>query len=424
MSSPVISVRGLGKRYQISGRGSHDTLRDHLAHGAKALFHRVAGGKAGDGGDSGEFWALRDVSFDVQQGEVMGVIGRNGAGKSTLLKILSQITDPTTGEIRVRGRVASLLEVGTGFHLELSGRENVYLNGAILGMTKAEIKKKFDEIVAFADVEKFLDMPVKRYSSGMYMRLAFAVAAHLDPEILVVDEVLAVGDAEFQKKCLGKMQDVSARDGRTVLFVSHNMAAIQQLCSKIVLLEGGEVKFQGGVQAAIEAYLGDNRPASDGMVDLSDWKARKGVEHVKIKALKFLTLGGAQKSEFLMGEPVQLCIEVVFDREVVEPDVGFALLTSHKQPLFASALSDCGPVKNAGPGTMIYSASIDPCQLMPGAYRFALVVMRKGGDVYDFVDEVPGFTVLPIPSENSIQPDLRWGSLFFKFPWRVEPVTK
>ena len=206
-----------------------------------------------------EFWALRDVSFDIRPGEVTGIIGRNGAGKSTLLKILSRITEPTTGEVRLGGRVASLLEVGTGFHPELTGRENVFLNGTILGMSRSEIRRKFDEIVAFAEVEKFLDTPVKRYSSGMYMRLAFAVAAHLEPEILIVDEVLAVGDAEFQKKCLGKMGDV-ARGGRTVLFVSHNMSAVQALCSKAILLQGGQVERMGATGPIVAEYLARMEP--------------------------------------------------------------------------------------------------------------------------------------------------------------------
>ncbi|MBI5775194.1 MAG: ABC transporter ATP-binding protein [Verrucomicrobia bacterium] len=255
MSAPIISVHGLGKEYRLGATLAHDTLRDHLMHAVKSLGRREPR-RAPE-----SFWALRDVSFDVQPGEVIGVIGRNGAGKSTLLKILSQITEPTTGEIRVRGRLASLLEVGTGFHPELTGRENIFLNGAILGMSKAEIKKKFDEIVAFAEVEKFLDTPVKRYSSGMYVRLAFAVAAHLEPEILVVDEVLAVGDAAFQNKCLGKMESVAKQEGRTVLFVSHNMTAVQVLCGRIIHLRAGRVAGIGAVDEQVRAYLTEQKEA-------------------------------------------------------------------------------------------------------------------------------------------------------------------
>ena len=208
------------------------------------------------GGESEEFWALKDVNFEVKRGEVVGIIGRNGAGKSTLLKILSRITEPSDGRVEIKGRVASLLEVGTGFHPELTGRENIYLNGAILGMTRAEIRRKFDEIVAFAEVERFLDTPVKRYSSGMYVRLAFAVAAHLEPEILIVDEVLAVGDAEFQKKCLGKMKKAAAGQGRTVLFVSHSMSAVSALCHRGIVLHRGRLLFDGLVEDALARYLG------------------------------------------------------------------------------------------------------------------------------------------------------------------------
>jgi lipopolysaccharide transport system ATP-binding protein len=250
MSDPVISVEGLSKRYVIGHELRHDSLRDTLHHTARKLWRRL---RWGTGFQTEEFWALRDVSFEVKQGEVVGIIGRNGAGKSTLLKILSRITEPTEGTVTIKGRVASLLEVGTGFHPELSGRENVFLNGAILGMSRAEIRRKFDEIVAFAEVEKFLDTPVKHYSSGMYVRLAFAVAAHLEPEILIVDEVLAVGDAAFQKKCLGKMEKV-ASGGRTILFVSHNIEALRATCRTGILLESGQLKMAGAIQDVIGRY--------------------------------------------------------------------------------------------------------------------------------------------------------------------------
>jgi lipopolysaccharide transport system ATP-binding protein len=247
MPPPVISVSGLGKRYLLSHQRRSDTLRDSLAQSFRGLF---GGGKAAN---AEEFWALRDVSFEVRAGDVVGIIGRNGAGKSTLLKVLSRITEPTTGRATIRGRIASLLEVGTGFHPELSGRENVYLNGTILGMTKAEIDQKFDEIVDFSGVEKFLDTPIKRYSSGMKVRLAFAVAAHLEPEILIIDEVLAVGDAEFQNRCLGKMKDV-ARSGRTVLFVSHNMAAVLAFCSRGLWVDHGQIGWDGDIRTVAARY--------------------------------------------------------------------------------------------------------------------------------------------------------------------------
>jgi lipopolysaccharide transport system ATP-binding protein len=253
---PLLSVERLGKRYRLRHRADpagYSTLRDTISGALAAPFRRGNGTRA-VATTTDDFWALRDVTFDVAAGDVVGIIGRNGAGKSTLLKILSRITEPTAGRVTLRGRVASLLEVGTGFHPELTGRENIFLNGAILGMTRQEIRRNFDSIVAFAEVERFLDTPVKRYSSGMYVRLAFAVAAHLEPDILVIDEVLAVGDAEFQKKSLGKMRDVG-RGGRTVLFVSHNMAAVQALCSSALWLERGNVAASGATPAVINQYL-------------------------------------------------------------------------------------------------------------------------------------------------------------------------
>lgn len=259
----AITLDGIGKCYQLGLRSEkYLTLRDSLVSAIKAPFVRMAG-LHGEGPEKGRFWALKNVSFEVQRGEVIGLIGRNGAGKSTLLKILSRIVEPTEGRARLKGRVASLLEVGTGFHPELTGRENVYLNGAILGMHKAEIDQKFDEIVAFAETEKFLDTPVKRYSSGMYVRLAFAVAAHLEPEILMVDEVLAVGDAEFQKKCLGRIQQVAQGDGRTVLFVSHNMGAVKRLCDRAIYLKDGMVVSAGATDAVVDQYMNSGFDPAD-----------------------------------------------------------------------------------------------------------------------------------------------------------------
>jgi ABC-type polysaccharide/polyol phosphate transport system ATPase subunit len=275
MSNPVIRVAGIGKKYLIGHRHdrgeSYVALRDVLARGARnaarSLGDLIRGRPNVAGDEVEEFWALRDVSFDVGAGDVVGIIGSNGAGKSTLLKVLSRITEPSAGRAEIRGRIATLLEVGTGFHPELTGRENIMLNGAILGMSRAEVRAKFDEIVDFAGVERFLDTPVKRYSSGMYVRLAFSVAAHLEPEILVVDEVLAVGDADFQKKCLGKMQSVT-RSGRTVLFVSHNTAALASICNRGIVLASGQVVFDGGIEAALARYR-DARDRGERVVDVS-----------------------------------------------------------------------------------------------------------------------------------------------------------
>jgi lipopolysaccharide transport system ATP-binding protein len=298
--APAIRVDGLSKRYRLIPAGERlgeRTFREDVVRLALKPFRWLVRG-ARRATPAEEFWALRGVSFDVAQGEVIGVIGRNGAGKSTLLKVLSRITRPTEGSVRLRGRIGSLLEVGTGFHPELSGRENVFLNGAVLGMPRAEIRRKFDEIVAFAEVEKFIDMPVKRYSSGMYMRLAFAVAAHLEPEILLVDEVLAVGDAAFQKKCLGKMEAIAGQ-GRTVLFVSHNMAAVARLCGRGLLLEKGQLAFEGTVERAVELYQkGAVQHTADGVSHFANRSGSGAIQFAKVRILNDkgqpeLSCGGA-----------------------------------------------------------------------------------------------------------------------------------
>jgi lipopolysaccharide transport system ATP-binding protein len=310
MSDLVIKVENLGKKYIIGHQKQerYTALRDVVAEGVKSIGHRLQGKKQPEDPTQEEFWALKDVSFQVKQGDRVGIIGRNGAGKSTLLKILSRITEPTEGRINIKGRVASLLEVGTGFHPELTGRENIFLNGAILGMSRVEIAHKFDEIVAFAEVEKFLDTPVKRYSSGMYVRLAFAVAAHLEPEILIVDEVLAVGDAAFQKKCLGKMKSVSG-EGRTVIFVSHSMPTITSLCEDAVLLEKGRVIKGGKASEVVMAYY-TSGVSSPACIDLSHSTDRKvGDEYVQ------LTYGAIQNSqveinpEILLNEPFRIVMK-------------------------------------------------------------------------------------------------------------------
>ena len=325
MGNTVIKVDNLSKRYIIGHQKQdrYQTLRDTLAIGAKRFGKRLlhpfqaSSGQPLLGDDeSEEFWALKNVSFEVKQGDRIGIIGRNGAGKSTLLKILSRITEPTKGKAQIKGRVSSLLEVGTGFHPELTGRENIFLNGAILGMSRQDIRKKFDEIVAFAEVEKFLDTPVKRYSSGMYVRLAFAVAAHLEPEILLIDEVLAVGDSQFQKKCLNKMEEVS-QEGRTILFVSHNMAAVQALCTIVVTLHNGLVSSIGEVEPTIKKYLlgvnkGDN---NCGQVFYSD-KSFSAMEF-KLYSMKALDQNNKIRSDFVNSEPI--FIELEFSLQVKIP---------------------------------------------------------------------------------------------------------
>lgn len=316
MSDIAVSVQGLSKRYRLGARQKdHGTLRDHLMSGLRALLNRNSeGGKgaksigaAESARDLGSFWALQDVSFQVKQGETVGIIGRNGAGKSTLLKLLSRITEPTDGRIELYGRVAALLEVGTGFHSELTGRENVYLNGTILGMKRAEITRKFDEIVAFAEIEQFIDTPVKRYSSGMAMRLGFAVAAHLESEILIVDEVLAVGDAAFQKKCLGKMEGV-AKEGRTIFFVSHNMPAVTRLCARGILLEEGKLCRDGSSYEVVNAYLHSELGTMSSREWLDPLKAPRG-EVAMLRAVRVRTKEGQSAEKFDIRKPVGLEME-------------------------------------------------------------------------------------------------------------------
>lgn len=312
MGNTVIRVENLSKSYLINHQEqkSYSTLRDTLSNSILGLKKRFRHQKQNpSNAKKEEFWALKDVSFEINQGDRVGIIGRNGAGKSTLLKILSRITEPTSGSISIKGRVASLLEVGTGFHPELTGRENIFLNGAILGMSKAEIKRKFDEIVGFAEVEKFLDTPVKRYSSGMYVRLAFAVAAHLEPEILIVDEVLAVGDAQFQKKCLGKMQDV-ASEGRTVIFVSHQMAAVSNLCSSCIVLKAGELVSCAHTEQAIQDYLKlGNLNSQHNRNNLQNFRPSWAESY--IKSARILNLNGQEQSKFKLGSDI--IFEMVFE---------------------------------------------------------------------------------------------------------------
>ena len=326
---PIIEVRGLGKRYEIAHmRGGYIALRDVIATVARRPFSFLAHkAKQAAGMEKKEaFWALRGVEFNVHRGEVVGVIGANGAGKSTLLKILSQITPPTEGEVILRGRVGSLLEVGTGFHPELTGRENIFLNGAILGMKRREIAAKFDQIVEFAGVEKFLDTPVKHYSSGMYVRLAFSVAAHMEPDILLVDEVLAVGDAEFQKKCLGKMDEITRKEGRTILFVSHNLAAIQQLCHRCILLDSGKIKRIGPTQDVIDFYqehVGDSQS-----VDLRRETQRRGSGLVRFVDFYTEDAKGTRLNTIRSGEDATfvLSYECASPADIKTVDVGLSIM--------------------------------------------------------------------------------------------------
>lgn len=302
MSETVVKVEGLGKRFFLGHERSGE-LRETLGRKLRHIFTR---GRV----EKGEFWALRDLNFEINRGDIVGIIGRNGAGKSTLLKILSRITDPTTGRFEINGRVSSLLEVGTGFHSELTGRENIFLNGTILGMRRAEIKRKFDEIVAFSGVENFLDTPVKHYSSGMRVRLAFSVAAHLEPEILIIDEVLAVGDAEFQKKCLGKMDEVSKKEGRTILFVSHNLAAVNRLCHRGILLTEGRAAIDSDVSNALSYYAHQNRTTIDAAGSLRNLELRKGNGLVRVQNIRLINQELQEISVAVTGSTVILQVQL------------------------------------------------------------------------------------------------------------------
>jgi lipopolysaccharide transport system ATP-binding protein len=391
----VISVENLSKSYRLGQIGSR-TLTEDLnrwwARLRKQPDPYLKIGQADHGNQRGEYiWALKDVSFTVQQGEVLGIIGRNGAGKSTLLKILSRITAPTSGQIRVKGRIASLLEVGTGFHPELTGRENIYLNGAILGMSKQEVARKFDEIVDFAEIEQFMDTPVKRYSSGMYVRLAFAVAAHLEPEILVVDEVLAVGDAAFQKKCLGKMGDV-AKKGRTVLFVSHNMAAIEALCHKGFVLSQGEITYAGSVEEVIRNYFqlhGVSESESGNL--LSHPGRRQGYQPILQKVNLFSN--DIETRTIQMGQ--ELKISSVFSSEIPIPNVRFGIAI---EDFLGRRILGFSPSFQA-PHLILHPVSggefslVIPCiRLLPGNY-FLTLIIGSGGRDWDRVDQAVEFTV-------------------------------
>lgn len=364
MSDTAVRVSRLGKLYRIrhERRQPYVALRDVIADRVRNLWRRTEAGGAVE-----DFWALSDVSFDVSRGDVVGIIGRNGAGKSTLLKVLSRITEPTTGRIELDGNVASLLEVGTGFHPELTGRENIFLNGAILGMSRAEIRRKFDEIAAFAEIDRFLDTPVKRYSSGMYVRLAFAVAAHLEPEILIVDEVLAVGDAQFQKKCLGKMGDV-AKSGRTVLFVSHNMAAVAALCQRAILLKAGRVALDGTPDAAIREYL--NESSLTGPSSLAE-VPRKGSGRARFTGFHLEDQRGTRVATVQSGDDVRLVFEFECEAtEVGRPfDVGFGIHSTYDECLFVLYASYVGKTLAVSKPRGRFVCQIPHLPLSPGTYH-------------------------------------------------------
>lgn len=405
MSNTVIRVENLSKKYIIGEQrqGRYTTLRDRLTDGAKYISRILSPVQQQSihKPNRQEFWALKDVSFEIKQGDRVGIIGRNGAGKSTLLKILSRITEPTTGRIALHGRVASLLEVGTGFHPELTGRENIYLNGAILSMSKVEIKKKFDEIVDFAGVEKFLDTPVKRYSSGMYVRLAFAVAAHLEPEILLVDEVLAVGDVQFQKKCLGKMKEVSKTHGRTVLFVSHNMDAIQRLCHQCVILERGQLDAYGDTASSIARYLSHNcyNSSPNQWIDISNI-SRKGTGEASFVAVQYSSLNEATAFQPYPAGAIEFFLAIVSDLPRSIGSLAVTLYDQFGNKLVNADTISLGQIIRLQKGHNVVGLKIENLYLNPGVYVLGLWLANPLGEVFDDAESVMEIEVVDLESEG------------------------
>jgi len=420
MNSSAINIENVGKRYLIThGASNYRTLRETITDVASAPFRRL---RRGGGIQKEEFWALRDVSLQIQPGEVVGMVGRNGAGKSTFLKILSRITKPTTGRITFRGRIGSLLEVGTGFHPELSGRENIFLNGAILGMSRREITEKFDEIVEFAEVTQFLDTPVKRYSSGMYVRLAFAVAAHLEPEILLVDEVLAVGDAAFQRKCMGKMSQV-ARQGRTILFVSHNMGAITRLCEKVLWFEKGRLKESGPAEQTVARYL------SSGVQDLGEVTFREngnkppGSEFVELEAVRIRDRNGRITSTLDVRFAFKIEIQYRVLQRTSNLRIGARINTHDGTVLLISTDRDGREEIQRDPG--VYTSQ---CEIPGELLNYGQYSVSVGSDfpmvrTHFQVDPALTFHIEQTGGSGDHLYDGRSGYFRLQLPWKVEAIS-
>jgi len=419
---PIVKVHNLSKRYVIGRpREEYSTLRDSIASACTAPFRALRArfnGTTHDPPSGVAVWALRDISFEVMPGEVMGVVGRNGAGKSTLLKILSRITDPTVGEAELYGRIGSLLEVGTGFHQELTGRENIFLNGAILGMKRAEIKRKFDEIVAFAGVDQFIDTPIKRYSSGMYVRLAFAVAAYLETEILLVDEVLAVGDAAFQKRCIGKIGD-AAREGRTVLFVSHNMSTVESLCHSCLHIADGQLTAQGPPGEIIGRYMVFGAEAGVGVRNLRVHPGRRRDSEAIMSSIALYSAGPEPVSTLRMGAPLSIQISYTSER-ALRPVLGVGIKTVYGAPIFnvsdrvAQQLASCPAATR---GTVI--CQIPEVALLPGTYLVDLWLGDAASD-YDVISDAISFEVLPADLLRTGRlPSPMFGPVFCRANWRL-----
>ena len=395
----IITVENLSKRYRIGLREKqHDTLFGQLGSVLKAPFRnfrKLRSLRKFDGEDESVFWALKDINFEVQEGEVLGIIGHNGAGKSTLLKILSRVTEPTTGRITLHGRVGALLEVGTGFHPELTGRENIYMNGTILGMTKKEIDRKLDEIVDFSGVEKYIDTPVKFYSSGMKVRLGFSVAAHLDPEILVIDEVLAVGDVEFQRKCLGKMGEVS-RSGRTVLFVSHNMAAVSKLCTRGILLKEGRSIYQGEVREVIERYLNSRKIVQS---SLKDMPRQYGTDDANYQSVRLVNQMEQTVEKIFYRQPITIEAELLVNKPI-RAGVDIVIKTFDEVEVLHASSHLQHMTHKFQPGRYRIRFEIEN-NLVPGQYLLTLGIHHtRGGITIDYCENINPFEVLEAGQEG------------------------
>jgi len=428
MPNIVIKAENLGKKYIIghqSERGGYTALRDVLMQNAQALWNKtkeLAKGNPVIQGDTlEEVWALRDVNFEIHRGEAVGIIGRNGAGKSTLLKILSRITEPSNGRVTINGRVASLLEVGTGFHPELTGRENIYLNGTILGMTRKEIRSRFDEIVEFAEVKKYLDTPVKRYSSGMYVRLGFAVAAHLEPEILVVDEVLAVGDVQFQKKCLGKMGDV-AREGRTVLFVSHNMAAVENLCNTGIVMENGKIGFNGGITEALKFYLNSMTEIIDSS-SIGTRSDRRGEGQVRITGIKIKDEEKNENVPFQTGTKLFFEINYKSGENVKNPRIIIGLYDLMNVGVARFDTEITGDLQPVLPSSGRIVCSTENLPLSPGRY-FINIAFLSNGVIQDYLAGAVYMDIIGSDYFNTgktfNESDLKLTKILIKHKWALD----
>ncbi len=412
---PVIEVKGLSKSYEIGhgGAGGYKRLSESMTGFAVHPLRTVREWRS----EKEVFWAVKDVSFEVTKGEVVGIIGRNGAGKSTVLKIISRITYPTTGRIDLRGRVGSLLEVGTGFHPELTGRENIYMCGAILGMKKKEIDGNFDDIVRFAEIEKFLDTPVKRYSSGMYVRLGFAVAAHLRPEILLVDEVLAVGDAQFQKKCLGKIQDVS-EGGKTVLFVSHNMPVVEGLCEKAILVDEGRMKAMGDARDVVSEYLKVLNTYKGS--DLSDPSLKRtGNGTARFTWIEVLTLDGGTLQAVTQRMPFRVSVKLKVESTIEVKDLGLTVVDRLGRNVLSTSLADNRSNIRLDRGTHTLSVFVDPNPFLKGNYTIKLFCRGKEFQDYDMIDYAYNLVVVPNIEFEQAKSAKR-GAVHLPYEWSID----